>query len=738
MEESKDINVHENFNIEIQRTSFPDSKEFPMVSELIVETNSNSLDQLEKTENLTFGSSMVISLYERQSIFPTYIAEELETISSSSHYPPLYIRATDKFIGSAVIDLSVLALGMSIIEGWYHLIDDLQRTIGQIKLKVNLKLSEEVDSIREKLEESFLNPITQSGNLITESELDEPLLNFKSLEYDQLKKLLAELDETKDKMLNGEILNLQNQYTSNQEISSDESFEEKTGYSDDLFEKSSSTISVLTSNSLNPLTKLENNPDSMPKTMTEESNYLSDFESYTKSSYLHVEDHDIVRFEPNNIDDENLDFVSEAELENELQENESILTQLVSSGSLNFDQLHDNDIDAALEDHCMIYDGKESDQDRQYEKNEKGEIEMVVEKKEETLEEAQEKVVVEVEVEDEKEEQQEEQHKERNIEENQEVKEDILQETIQEILQGTEKRKEIKEREEEQEGEEKMGFDETEEGLVSFSPISQSIEIGQEYLTLNITEDKSVHNEIQSIDISKDPQINSKDFQRRPFPDLQKETEKFSLYQSSPEVMDVSCVDGSLNQTDDSIQPLNYFPQNQESSIITTTLASSVLEQSGSMNDLSNISEVLCDPQNEKSFNESPLSSSINSISHSVISEENQNTIHFDPKDDVSTASYSNLSNTSPKIPLKFSVEDQFMLNESKSNSDSESSSSHHTMRNNLNLFQQTLKHIQSKVSKLPSKHKGQNNKDRVQIDSINEETQRISKIMLGTNNPKS
>jgi len=48
------------------------------------------------------------------------------------------LQPQDVYIGTAVVDLSTIGLGVDRIHGWYHIIDPEQRRVGQVKVKLNL------------------------------------------------------------------------------------------------------------------------------------------------------------------------------------------------------------------------------------------------------------------------------------------------------------------------------------------------------------------------------------------------------------------------------------------------------------------------------------------------------------------------------------------------------------------------------------------------------------------------
>ena len=60
----------------------------------------------------------------------------------------------DVSIGSAVVDLALLASGCANVEGWYHVLDDNQRSVGQIKLSVAPNLFSTSPSIAPSIEDT--------------------------------------------------------------------------------------------------------------------------------------------------------------------------------------------------------------------------------------------------------------------------------------------------------------------------------------------------------------------------------------------------------------------------------------------------------------------------------------------------------------------------------------------------------------------------------------------------------
>jgi hypothetical protein len=185
-------------------------------------------------------SSLILNAYERLPLFPSSKAfkNDNESNCEFSSYPPSNIRVTDKFLGSAVVDLSLLAIGMPVIEGWYHFLDPLQKPLGQIKVMVRLddgnglvgltshKIDPHID--RDIVEGSSFCAFSSNGALRNSSEsdglvqsvrssrnasvidgtrvsyqIDESLIDIKAMEYDALHQLLIDLDETKQRLLDG-------------------------------------------------------------------------------------------------------------------------------------------------------------------------------------------------------------------------------------------------------------------------------------------------------------------------------------------------------------------------------------------------------------------------------------------------------------------------------------------------------------------------------------------------------
>ncbi|CAE7540763.1 unnamed protein product [Symbiodinium microadriaticum] len=75
-----------------------------------------------------------------------YSRPEWKLPKNVQHTEPQRLQIGDICIASATVDLSTLAAGFPYIEGWYHLLDDNQRCIGQIKLTVFQKGSVVVPS----------------------------------------------------------------------------------------------------------------------------------------------------------------------------------------------------------------------------------------------------------------------------------------------------------------------------------------------------------------------------------------------------------------------------------------------------------------------------------------------------------------------------------------------------------------------------------------------------------------
>ena len=121
------------------------------------------------------------------------------------------IRMTDQLIGTAVIDLSLIDIGISTINGWYHIYDSVHNSVGQIKLSVMIsddKNKNEVEG-NEKGSE-ILTYITDSpdkyfpdNSSIEEANYD--LSNsFDSREkgFEELKRKMTELDKLNENLTN--------------------------------------------------------------------------------------------------------------------------------------------------------------------------------------------------------------------------------------------------------------------------------------------------------------------------------------------------------------------------------------------------------------------------------------------------------------------------------------------------------------------------------------------------------
>lgn len=93
------------------------------------------------------GFASPTSLYRSCHLAVTlYSRPEWKLPKSVRPSDPQRLQIGDISIASATVDLSTLASGFPYIEGWYHLLDDNQRCIGQIKLSVFRQGSEVLPS----------------------------------------------------------------------------------------------------------------------------------------------------------------------------------------------------------------------------------------------------------------------------------------------------------------------------------------------------------------------------------------------------------------------------------------------------------------------------------------------------------------------------------------------------------------------------------------------------------------
>lgn len=116
----------------------------------------------EQIHRLSDLGAITLSLYERITLFGTNPSRTLRAIgrgdddlpahlpfdhisyspspsksqSKQQQHQQMLVQATDKLLGTAVVDLGVLLRGMSMIEGWYNLVDPVQKVVGQVLLQV--------------------------------------------------------------------------------------------------------------------------------------------------------------------------------------------------------------------------------------------------------------------------------------------------------------------------------------------------------------------------------------------------------------------------------------------------------------------------------------------------------------------------------------------------------------------------------------------------------------------------
>jgi hypothetical protein len=170
---------------------------------------------------------MLVSIYLRFPVFPSAEKIHNESLFSSDNCneTPNKIRMTDQLLGTAVIDLSLLSMGLSILHGWYHIYDSVHDSIGQIKLCISVR---NFSTKNEAVEKVFTEEVVviskddceqiKSTDLIsfpTEEEFDE----FKSLElrekgFKDLKQKMQELEIQNISLLN-QGFNDENNYNDN-------------------------------------------------------------------------------------------------------------------------------------------------------------------------------------------------------------------------------------------------------------------------------------------------------------------------------------------------------------------------------------------------------------------------------------------------------------------------------------------------------------------------------------------
>lgn len=268
-------------------------------------------------------SSLILNAYERLPLFPasSVFINQNDLSSELASYPPSSVRITDKFLGAAIVDLSLLAIGMPFIEGWYHFLDPLQKSFGQIKVKVHLNEDEPVQisnynsfdsntvislfnwsstsrakaASETKLEEEEYNGISlrssanvsEAHDLRLSYQVDESLIDIKAMEYDSLKKLLHELDETKEKLLQGFL----NQHIVDENVA--EHLENEVTLGKDTFPCTNRNMTAIGTNFLEDVVGLEfeslgaqglDDLQSIEDDVSLSCNsYSSDFESHTSS-----------------------------------------------------------------------------------------------------------------------------------------------------------------------------------------------------------------------------------------------------------------------------------------------------------------------------------------------------------------------------------------------------------------------------------------------------------------------
>jgi hypothetical protein len=87
------------------------------------------------------GASLIVTVYLRRQWLLSDCLSDPDTSTASQQGSATAVNVLhigDSVVGRAVVDLSMLALGMVVVCGWYHLIDATHTQAGQIFLSVSL------------------------------------------------------------------------------------------------------------------------------------------------------------------------------------------------------------------------------------------------------------------------------------------------------------------------------------------------------------------------------------------------------------------------------------------------------------------------------------------------------------------------------------------------------------------------------------------------------------------------
>ena len=84
------------------------------------------------------GASLIVTVYLRRRWLLSDCLSDPDTSSTSQQGSVNVLHIGDQVVGRAVVDLSILALGLTVVCGWYHLIDATHTHTGQIFLSVSL------------------------------------------------------------------------------------------------------------------------------------------------------------------------------------------------------------------------------------------------------------------------------------------------------------------------------------------------------------------------------------------------------------------------------------------------------------------------------------------------------------------------------------------------------------------------------------------------------------------------
>ena len=102
-------------------------------------------DDKKRGRSVFKGASVTASVYlRREWLLNSHNATTSNTASNTTfnesqrHSSKNVLHIGDELIGRTVVDLSTIALGMSSVCGWYHLIDPTHTETGQIFLSVTL------------------------------------------------------------------------------------------------------------------------------------------------------------------------------------------------------------------------------------------------------------------------------------------------------------------------------------------------------------------------------------------------------------------------------------------------------------------------------------------------------------------------------------------------------------------------------------------------------------------------